>query len=356
MGMKSILNKVIPSLRARDAVLADLTSYHIALTERLMRIENRIIDLNAKNDYLFLCMQHLSGETDLETKKRIFLDLPKASGRVRDFQIAANYILQKVKRICDENGLQFSLCGGTLLGAVRHHGFIPWDDDVDIDMLREDYVRLEEILSQDDELVMRRYYRYLNSGERAGYVTKIKLKESDQFFVDVFPWDSLMVEKEDTSRAWEETAALCEQYHRELKELFEAHGFSYNGSQRPEANADLDADVVSLEKKYLQHFKQRFSSGSSTTYYCRGIEQERAFRNCHRLIDRDCFYPFERDAVLFEGKKYDAYRNHEGWLYRVYGDFWSFPRAVNPHHGTEYKNYSDRDLAIVEDIKQKSET
>lgn len=56
--------------------------------------------------------------------------------------------LKYVKEVCDANGLKYYLAYGTLLGAVRHHGFIPWDDDVDLLMPRNDYEKFFEITTK----------------------------------------------------------------------------------------------------------------------------------------------------------------------------------------------------------------
>ena len=57
--------------------------------------------------------------------------------------------MKDIDKICRENGLRYFLHAGTLLGAMNHKGFIPWDDDVDISMMREDYERFIEIVQQE---------------------------------------------------------------------------------------------------------------------------------------------------------------------------------------------------------------
>lgn len=64
---------------------------------------------------------------------------------LRKLQLTELEVLKYIRTVCKANGLRYYLVGGTLLGAVRHNGFIPWDDDLDIAMLRKDYDRFLEL-------------------------------------------------------------------------------------------------------------------------------------------------------------------------------------------------------------------
>lgn len=73
---------------------------------------------------------------------------------IRDLRRIQLEILDEIHAFCQEKGLVYSLCGGTMLGAVRHKGYIPWDDDIDLMMPREDYERFKaEFKSAQNEII-----------------------------------------------------------------------------------------------------------------------------------------------------------------------------------------------------------
>lgn len=111
-------------------------------------------------------------------------------------------MLREVKRIATIAGVNYFLDAGTLLGAVRHHGFIPWDDDLDVGLIRKDY---EKFIKQAELLLNEKYFiQTWDNDENYPYpFAKIRLKNSlfteevtylcgakDGIYIDIFPYDA----------------------------------------------------------------------------------------------------------------------------------------------------------------------
>lgn len=74
--------------------------------------------------------------------------LPQADGNLRALQLRMLAILKEIDKICRKNNIRYWIAFGTLLGAVRHKGFIPWDDDMDILVHEDDYERFQQVCSE----------------------------------------------------------------------------------------------------------------------------------------------------------------------------------------------------------------
>ena len=112
-------------------------------------------------------------------------------------------LLKSFADVCEKNNLRYFMDGGTLLGAVRHKGFIPWDDDADVIMPREDYNRLSEIADREFQTP---YFFQTTLKEKGFFRTHAQLRNSDTtgfieadankninkgIFIDIFVLDGL---------------------------------------------------------------------------------------------------------------------------------------------------------------------
>lgn len=124
--------------------------------------------------------------------------------QLRELQMVELELLKEFDRVCRKHNIRYSITGGTLLGAVRHGGFIPWDDDADISMLRSEYEKFIAVCDQ--ELDSSRFYFQdidRTKGYRWGY-GKLRRKDSvflrehqehmpyeQGIFIDIFPRDGV---------------------------------------------------------------------------------------------------------------------------------------------------------------------
>lgn len=124
---------------------------------------------------------------------------------LRKVQNLEFFVLKEIKRICEKNDIPYLLIAGTLIGAVRHKGFIPWDDDIDVGMLRQDFDRF--IIACKKDLDSTKWFLQIpeNESTSADYgIARLRLngtkfilesrknvKCHDGFFVEIFPYDNI---------------------------------------------------------------------------------------------------------------------------------------------------------------------
>ena len=237
-------------------------------------------------------------------------------------------IMDEFVRICKKNNLQYFLIGGTLLGAVRHNGFIPWDDDLDLAMPREDYEKFLELakveLSPDfliDNFNNNKLY-YLN-------FTKIRKKNTlfvqdfqlnydgpKGIWIDIFPMDGLKKEK----------GVLQDIKIRFIKLLRSiAHYKSgiFLGNNKiflKKIIGLLFAPIPTSSIMKLADNLMKSNLGRETAYMV-NIASQYDFHK--QTIKREKFFPTKE--LEFEGKMYSVPNDYKYFLERLYGNYMKLP-------------------------------
>ncbi len=243
-------------------------------------------------------------------------EIPKATGVLRKFQIASLKFLLQVDKICKENNITYWLDHGNLLGAIRHGGYIPWDDDSDIAMLRDDYEKFIKLFEENPEKYPEIHLVYDNNGQNKCFI-KIKNKKFEDIAIDVFPYD-FYYKKVDKQEK--------EELHNKIRKL-----------QRMKINFLLFPFYILSPLK----MRKRFTKITKKIINMNQIVDKKISPSIYAAIDypqrdKNLVYDYETifplTTVSFEGFEFFAPQKTEEYLSQKYGDYMKLPNDCYPRH------------------------
>ena len=241
-------------------------------------------------------------------------------------------ILLAVDQVCREQGLRYYIWAGTMLGAVRHKGFIPWDDDVDICMPRPDYDRFmahakewlpqpyEAICAENSEAFPGAFGKVVDAG-----TTLIEREHSDYIggiYIDVFPIDGVPA-----GRLAQRIAV--QRYQLLDKLIYFLNRNPYKHGKGPEA-----WPVLLLQKMFSKRWAQQRIRQLRLRYdYERSAQVLDYDDGLHGILDKRVLGT--PTPIVFEGHQVMGVERWDEYLGRKYGDYMTVP----PHDSQRQHNF-----------------
>lgn len=231
--------------------------------------------------------------------------IPQATGKLRLLQQGNTVLLDLFSRRCKEHGLNYWLDFGTLLGATRHQGFIPWDDDLDVSMMRSDYEKLVNLLPvmfPKEEGFTWRYHAFVQLGF-----------EGTPLNLDITPYHLYCEQASPKSE---------QELHASLQELSKRVFFT---------ERRMNCTDEELQDKIQKHILNGRSPLPTS-------ENPLIFLSPPAALTKHMVMPYSRvfplREVIFEGIPFSAPRETRQFLSLFYGDYMSYPPKVGLWHKT----------------------
>lgn len=255
--------------------------------------------------------------------------IPKAEGNLRLIQEANMSFLEIFDKICKENNLKYWIDFGTLLGAIRHKGFIPWDDDIDIGMIRDDYEKLIEIFSNENQYPQ--VGLVFENNKKNKCFAKFISKKTQNLFIDIFPYDFYY---KDTNE--EEKIALSQKINKIRK------------SKLNKKFNTID-EIRNNFKKVTQEFiLDNKDADKNNGAIFMGIDFPHSHKN--KVFDWDTIFPLKK--IKFEDCEFYAPIKPEKVLETLFGDYMKIPKDSYPRH-SDYMYLSKEEKTLLENFIKK---
>lgn len=257
--------------------------------------------------------------------------VPPAQGLLRDIQLANLALLKELAYVCEKNNFKYILDAGTLLGAVRHSRFIPWDDDIDILMFREDYEKIVSAFKNTtrNSDIYAEYHRDKDTNSQ--YFIKIKHKKCPFLGVDIFPLDSY-----GKHLSLKEQLIATNKICKILKHL----------------KKEIDPNISNKETKTIltKTMKEKIllSSANENGDFVYGVDFAHKLKNW--FLDRDIVLPLRK--IQFEDSKYTTVNKPKEFLKNIYGDYMKYPKKMKILHYS-YKNLASEQLETIKKLGEK---
>ena len=246
---------------------------------------------------------------------------------IREIQQMELGIMEYIHEVCQKIGVKYFLAYGSLIGAVRHKGFIPWDDDMDICMLREDYEKLQDYLiaNPDERYEVMSYknnlnyvYPFMKVQDNQTYLLEedVRIDSNMGIYVDIFPVDG-----------YEDDSVFKDKMTRLIKKR-QLSCYTFKGI----------TNTKSLLNSLIRYISVIIFYFTNTNKYIRGIDELAKSRKVddYELVDyliyKDMNKPvWKREWLnqtitgVFEGKEFMIPKNYHEILTSDYGDYMQLP-------------------------------
>lgn len=258
---------------------------------------------------------------------------------VRQLQMKLLDIFLYFKRICEENNLTYWCGGGTMLGAVRHKGFIPWDDDLDVFMPRKDY---EILYDKWSEIADTNHYVLVRSDDKHNYHhTAMNLVDIQSTYVnrhnenediyhgcyiDIIPFEGCPNSK---------IGRGLQIYHSIMYSVFNCQRLPDNQGKLLRYPVMLLLGLIRSPKLRYKIWKYHQNKMTKYDFYTAKYVKETisSFKGLFRLYDRDIF---DTTDAEFEGITIKIPLGYDYYMKHIYGDYMSIPKKLDLDMANRY--------------------